>query len=127
MLHINMQRAFWIQYTSLKVIMDKSFFFFLNNSNLAGEVFCSGKTNTALFSLSAAAQRQLATSLLAFSSHNNPSEHLNMAGLSLSLRLSICLSVCLLSLSHSLISLFKCFLFILSSQHKYLPATSEQS
>ena len=70
-----MQRAFWIQYTSLKVIMDMSYFFFCPR-----EVWCSMKANTALFSQPAAAPpRWLASSLLAFSLRNNPCEHLNMA------------------------------------------------
>lgn len=104
--------------------MDKSIFFSLT-TQIFPVVWRRRKTNTALFSLSAAACRQLALSSLAFSLHNNPSEHLNMALLSLCACPSVCLFV--LHTPSFLCDVFKCFLFTLSSQHKYLLATSEQS
>lgn len=79
-------------------------------------VQCGRKTNTALFSSSTTAPGgQLASSLLSFSLGNNPSEHFNIA-----LSVSFVCTRSAFSLLH-----LNVFLFILSSQNKYLPTTSE--
>lgn len=77
-----MQRVFFLDsvyITESNYGWELFFFFSFNNLNLSSEVRHSRKTNTALFSSSAAARVQLAPSPLAFSLDNNPCEHLNMA------------------------------------------------
>lgn len=77
-----MQRAFWIQYTSLKVIMDKSFFFFI--LCLTTQIFpvrrvqCEDE-HCPLQPVDSSSGCSWHWAQLAFSLHNNPPEHLNMA------------------------------------------------
>lgn len=77
-----MQRAFWIQYTSLKVIMDKSFFFFI--LCLTTQIFpvwcvqCEDE-HCPLQPVGSSSGCSWHWAQLAFSLHNNPPEHLNMA------------------------------------------------
>lgn len=126
--------------------MDKSFFFFffcLTTQIFPAVCGCGRKTNTALFSLSAAARRQLVLSSpssacqqqLAGSWHRacwhfrSAIIHPNISIWLCSLSPCACPSVCLfVSRTPSFLwDVFKCFPFILSSQRKYLFATSEQS